>query len=665
MNFETKNSLEVLDRTAAMGFNTVELFIFGVMHIAFDSQKDGAFLKQLVDRARANGLRTTLYLGVHVFHSLNHPLGPRTKEWAQRDATGACYKNYGTYDCICVNSGWRDQFFSVVEALAAYDIDGLDLDGPMIIPGGCFCDTCRKLFLEQHGDDLGKADPKEVTRFNMGTLDRFLTEAYARFKRLKPDASFSINSPHSMFEAAHFSFPGILAYNDYWLTENGFKFYGPPRQAATCWTSSVMKLFEALAPGKPRVGAMASDQKPWSKYIHTATETKLTLASTLANGGGIWYGQVEPVDPVGSRSARAAGEILRVVAKHEACFYGAESCATAAVMYSLDTERIYKTSTVTSDLYGKGGGGGQFYGNFRNALNGTCDLLTRAGIPFDFVTDVNVAPDRLARYQCILLPACACLSDQAVSSLRAYVKNGGNIIAAFDTALYTPEGTSRGDFGLGDVLGVSWLGGITEYKNWNYFTPCIEHAWFKGVENTFLPAPPLGLDVKPLTGAEVLARFYPPVPGRYVLDFEKPDKPALVLNTCGKGRCLYLAGTFAEMFNAYNPDEYMTIVANAVRTFSQPPAELRGDWANIELVVRKQNSRRIIHLVNYGAPAPRPYTRVFPQPNVRLVLGGVRSKPARVTALFAGRDCAHRIEGSELVIDLPPLGEYEVIVVDC
>ena len=58
----------------------------------------------------------------------------------------------------------------------------------------------------------------------------------------------------------------------------------------------------------------------------------------------------------------------------------------------------------------------------------------------------------------LLLPNAALMSDAQIDIVRAYVAQGGGLIASYETSLFDEQGRRRADFGLADVFGVSSTG---------------------------------------------------------------------------------------------------------------------------------------------------------------------------------------------------------------
>ncbi len=64
----------------------------------------------------------------------------------------------------------------------------------------------------------------------------------------------------------------------------------------------------------------------------------------------------------------------------------------------------------------------------------------------------------LAPYKTLILPNIAALSDAQCDQLRAFVKNGGSLIATHETSLYDELGAPRKNFALADLFAVDFTG---------------------------------------------------------------------------------------------------------------------------------------------------------------------------------------------------------------
>lgn len=647
------------------GFNVEQLFL---------SMSSPVFAEYM-QQAHKNGIHIILYINVH---QVVWPIEifPKSQEdgaawerdmserYAQRSIDGSFGKIYGTQNCFCLCGPFREYFFDKLKLLAPYKVDGILLDGPSWISGGCFCKHCRQRYRREFGGEL--TEKTDRWEFDTRVFADFFNDTWRNWHAIKPEGVCCMNLAALTPSSSFVRLPAALDYNDIVITEGGFMFYGQPKNGYLWKPSVAAKVLEAIAPDKPRAIAMAADQKPWNFYQHTATETEICIGSIFANGANLWYGSLPSFPTIMDRpGVQRAWSLMRTIADHERYFAESRSAARVAVMYSYASMQSYRTTVEKTDLYGAAGTKTRnVSGNASESFQGVCDALSRSSIPFDVVTDLEFTLPRFSDYDCIFLPTCACLSDKAMDALRHFVNNGGHLVAAFDSSLYTEDGKRRPDFGLADVLGVSYLGREIKLQSFNYYVPVVKHGVFYRIAVPCLPAPAFGLDVKPQGKAQVLARFLKPLAGRYDSMFlPSEDMPAMLLNRYGKGTSLFLAGTFGEMAASYNPPELTRILSNAAHMWAKQPVRLEGAFGNVELAVRRQPGRLIVHLVNYAGIVPRPFTGVVPQSNLVLrVRDGKRYRTART--LLRGASCAIRRNAGTLTIRLPKLNEYEVVVVE-
>ncbi|MBN2091487.1 beta-galactosidase trimerization domain-containing protein [candidate division KSB1 bacterium] len=660
-NFENGKNLEVIDKWIDMGFNVEQLFhpMADNYSALYNPQQHREILTAYLQKAHNNHLRIILYLNVHI-------LGPshekNKKIWSQRNQKNKIVMLYDTYPSICLHSPWRDHFFSVLDSLAAFDLDGIFLDGPVINQQGCHCEFCKRKYKEWYGQKY----PKSLSSFNFNqrTRDDFLNEAYQHWKALKPESIFYMNLPVLHCTPSFVNIKDALEYNDLIGTEGGFMFYDPPKDAFLWRPGLAAKLIAALPTQKPRVIFMAGDQKPWSWYLHSPAETQLCIASCVANGANVWWGIHGSTQLLSTPSAAASREMFQFLAANETYFHKSKPVARVGLMYSFTSERISYSSYETSDFTGEIKKGKRPAGDLKKSLYGFYDMLIRSQIPFNLLTDIEASIPEYQNYDCIILPSTRALSRNTVEALRDYVQAGGNLIADFACSLFDNSGRSSGDFALADVFGVHFNQDYFTLANHNYFVPADSSSFiFKDLSLPYYPAPLLGIKVKPGTDATVQAFYLSPLPGRYV-PLTQPENPFIIHHHFGKGQCLFFAGAFGQMYYDYAADEYRKIFANAVHHFSQPLLELKDEIGSaLEIVIRQQESRILIHLINANGDMIRPIQKIHPLQSINLKLY-LPGQWASVRALVSNQELSYDFHSDFIEFQLPELKNFEVIVIE-
>jgi hypothetical protein len=125
----------------------------------------------------------------------------------------------------------------------------------------------------------------------------------------------------------------------------------------------------------------------------------------------------------------------------------------------------------------------------------------------------------LGTYQLVVVPETALLDNRTEENMREYVRNGGTILAVGHASLFDPTGKERANFGLSDVFGVELTGTLPGYKQ-------------------FVIAPESGLQsVLPLNTGALAVKA---TSGKVLAIWKSAgNKPAIVENRFGKGRCIY------------------------------------------------------------------------------------------------------------------------------
>jgi hypothetical protein len=86
-------------------------------------------------------------------------------------------------------------------------------------------------------------------------------------------------------------------------------------------------------------------------------------------------------------------------------------------------------------------------------------MLIQGRLLFDVIFDQHL--ESLSKYRVLFLADQECLSDRQIELVRAFVIQGGGLVATEHTSLYDERRERRRDFGLRDCFGVSaprWLG---------------------------------------------------------------------------------------------------------------------------------------------------------------------------------------------------------------
>jgi hypothetical protein len=312
-----------------------------------------------------------------------------------------------------------------------------------------------------------------------------------------------------------------------------------------------------------------------------------------------------------------------------------------------------------------------------NHALGWYQALVESRIPFEMVHDRLLDPAHLAPYATLILPNLAALSDAQCDQLRAFVKNGGNLIATHETSLYDEWGVRRSNFGLADLFGVDWTGKVEGPMLNSYIrlehNALPHHTLFTGLEDA--PRIINGVSRLEVTPRETftetpltLIPSYPDLPMEKIYPRTmKTDISCLYLRQTA-GRVAYFPFDIDRTFWEVLCADHLKLLRNTVlwANTEAPVVEVNGPGF-LDVTVWKNADSITIHLVNLTNPMTMkgPYRDFFPIGVQILKLhlpSGIRANHVRL--LVADKSVAFELSGSVLKVTVPSILDHEVVAID-
>jgi hypothetical protein len=402
-------------------------------------------------------------------------------------------------------------------------------------------------------------------------------------------------------------------------------------------------------------GSYANSAPLWRHTAKAPLEATMWMAQTTASGMVPWYHWLGGA-PEDQRFRTAGREFFQWIAKNEPHFVNRRPLASVAVVFSQRLNALYQPP------------GGGTPSDF---LQGLYHALVEGRFVFDFVHEDNLDADSLRKYAALILPNIAYLDDRQCDQLRAYARNGGGLLATFETGRYTNSGTRRENLALGDLFGVSIAGEIAGPKGNSYYARIEQrHPIVAGFDDTsVLPGAEYRLPVKtrlpqPLT---VIAP-YPAFPPEMVYTrTPKTDEPAIVIAEEGMSRRVWIPGDIERSFWKSGNGDLSRLLQQSIRwvTRDHSPVHVTGDGL-VELFAWETEPGFAVHLLNYTNPAFAKgwFRDVYPlgPQTVRLELAE-GTKVRRVQALRAGVDLRFKHSGQSLEFVIPAVRDYEIAAI--
>lgn len=196
-----------------------------------------------------------------------------------------------------------------------------------------------------------------------------------------------------------------------------------------------------------------------------------------------------------------------------------------AVPYS-DIGVLLSDATVDVSPYG---GEGTYY--YNEEFGGWLQTLADENLQYDVIIERDILAGSLKQYKVLLLPNTAALSDELIERIKSFVKEGGVVIASYETGKFDAEGNPRESFALSDAMNLTEPQSKSGPARIEITHPSEEKDSPRSFESQM---PQLAWTVKDPAKSKVLAWSQ-----------DKSSKwPAIMETPYGNGTFVYLAGNF-------------------------------------------------------------------------------------------------------------------------
>jgi len=321
------------------------------------------------------------------------------------------------------------------EIMLRYGIDGI-FSNRWAGHGTCYCQHCRNNFKTYSGLDL----PQDSKRSNP-VYQRYLDWRIDRLRELWLLWDETIREVKATSRFIPNGFPDRLvtgANSDIFFTDHqARRGFIPP------WSNGKRaKELRATMGMKPLGGIFSvgvEERYRWKDSVQSEAELRTWVLEGTANNMRPWFAKFSGV-LYDERWLPYVQQLYEWHYQHEQYLRNTTSLANVAMVYSEQTERYY--------------GGQPWQEHFGDHGNGMYHTLIESRIPFEMVNDRLLDAKDLQKYQLLILPNIAALSEQQCKQLKNYVQQGGNLIATFQTSLFDEEGKQKSNFGLADLFGL-------------------------------------------------------------------------------------------------------------------------------------------------------------------------------------------------------------------
>ncbi len=572
--------------------------------------------------------------------------GQKRRHWARPDLWVTCA--LGPYNFEFMNRVNR-------EIMQRYKPEGI-FSNRWAGHGVCYCEHCKKNFKAATGLDI----PTTTNRLNpvYQKWDEWQTDRLkelwfhwdAEIRKIKPTSRFIPNGfPDRLLTGKHADF--------FFADQQGRRGLIPP------WTNAMSaKELRASLGMKPLIGIFSvglEEEFRWKDSVQTDAELRIWVAEGVANGmkpcfvkfGGNIFDK---------RWMDTVADMYQNYYKSEKYLRNVSSMARIGMVFSEQTNRKY--------------GGESWQQRSNEHALGMYHALVEGSFAFDIVNDKLLDDEHLKPYKLLILPNIAAFSDKQAEQLRAFVRSGGSIVATFETSLYDEEGKRRVDFGLSDLLGVSYDNEVEGPMRNSYLKLKKDpfHPVLNGLEDAYRIINTIyRVKTKPMTdfpSPVTLVPTYPDLPMEDVYPrIEETDIRELYLRDLGKGRIAFFPGDIDRSFWQLMTHDHGRLLRNTIQwALNEKPVVAVQTKGLVDVAVWRQKESMTVHLVNLTNPMMMkgPFRDLFPVSATVEVNLPEKEIITGVHLLINGIKPSYTNKGSSITLTVPEIADHEIIAID-
>jgi len=326
---------------------------------------------------------------------------------------------------------------------------------------------------------------------------------------------------------------------------------------------------------KPYMGMTARFHKSWADFggLKPYAALEYETSQMMAHGAQCSVGdQLHPRGTLDKGAYELIGQAYARVADREPWLTGARSVAQIGLFQMPSGVLSSTQSTSGTD-------------------EGATRLLTQLRHQFDVVGEAS----DLEHYELLVLPDAIPVNARLAKRLRAYIKQGGKLLATGTSGL-SADGTQS----LLPELGIKPLGTSPFTTTYIRFgkaiapgVPASDHVMYER-----------GIRVTAQTGTQVLAKIVEPYFERTWDHFSSHnqtpgDKLSRYAAATVRGRVAYISYPIFSAFATHGNYPYRLLVQQVLDQLLPEPLLRVAAPTSTEVTVMQQNRRTIVHLLNY------------------------------------------------------------------
>ncbi|MFF2246175.1 alpha-amylase family protein [Arthrobacter sp. NPDC058130] len=589
-----------------------------------DLRPSGDIVLDAVKAAHDRGLKLLARMD---FSKVLPHMAAANPDWLYVSADGK-HQIFNDLVTTCPSAGYfQEEVFTILdEVLTRYDVDGFFINWFMYSEmnyaheylGPCHCETCAKAWAKETGEHLPKG-PQDAN--------------YQRWKAWATQNILDIGGRIRAHIAERKSGAPLILHDTadmrYVEANNavGREFW--PHQTA----ESVSAAFTRAPETPVLVNCVAFLDFPYRMAAEHPERFAQYLIQAMSRGGSISTYIMGPPHAIEYGAVGLAAEITRF---HQANDDTYAELSTASKVLLVSPAEHMERGPIPAQV---------------NEFRGLYTALQELHMPFDVIEAEHLqrlSTSQLERYELMVLPLGSGLAAGAVALIDSWVESGGALLA-------TLSDVENADC-LPRSIGVEAIVASDEDAQ-------LLSAYAQDGQGAVIPLHGKAHHVVPSNTATAAAVLVPPArfgPPEYCYGHEPSAEPAILGNTWGKGRAL----THTWSIGRAHKDLALADIRSALE---ESLNDLRGDLfidttlpEFVEITAAQCPGKRVYHLINHSGARSNGYGAYASVSGATLRIPGGAGGRART--LVSEADLSARVDGADLVVDLPVVDRFEVLV---
>lgn len=558
----------------------------------------------------------------------------------------------------CALGPYNFDFMTTVhqEIMERYEPDGI-FSNRWAGHGICYCEHCTKNFKAFSDMELPRANVSSAREF-----EKYYELSTNRLKELWLRWDGVIRKAKSTSRFISNGFPDKVITGQ--LSDIVFTDHQARSGYTMPWSNGKgAKELRSSIGMKPLGGIFSvgvEERYRWKDSVQNEEEIRIWVAEGTANGMRPWFTKFSGV-LYDKRWLDTVDKIYQDHFRNEKYLRNTRPLARVGLMFS---EKVLNY------------GNEPWQKNYRDHESGMYQALIESRIPFEMVNDRLLSEEYLKPYKLLILPNISNLSDYQCLEIEKFVKNGGSILATFETSLYNEEGEKRTDFGLKTLFGVSSGKSVKGPMQNSYLKLKPENGAFhpvlKDLDNAYrIINSTFWTDVKPekeFPSPVTLIPTYPDLPMEHVYPREpETNIRGIYLNEFGKGRVVYFPGDIDRAFCQILSSDHLKLIRNSLEWAlnEEPIVEVKGPGV-VDITAWMQENSMTVHLVNLTNPMMQkgPFREFIPVlADVRIrIPDGVKIEKVRLLNARTNPEISE--QDGYIRLHVPGILDHEIIGID-